>query len=222
MTGTRAAVDFARSGSALVSPGTGPPEQRSLPDVPSGQSPLTTVLVAIPRRGNVQSLTSALLARGIGRVLQVGSVTGLDEVIADAVAGDLALVSVAFGAPTPRLIQGLRIAGWPRVIALAPDTDPVPLIAAVHAGASGILRYRPAPPVAGELYETPAGARELSLRELEVIQLVADGGSNRWIGDQLRVSPLTVKAHLGRIGRILGTGDRANIVAIALRAELID
>jgi len=184
---------------------------------------VTTVLVAIPRRANVQSLTSALLPLGIGRVLQAGSAAALDEVIADAVVGDLALVSVAFGAATPRLIQGLRRVGWPRVIALVPDVDPGALTAAVHAGASGILRYRAAPPSAGDpLDEIPVASRALSAREVEVIRLVADGGSNKWIGHQLRVSPWTVKAHLIRIGRTLGTGDRAHIVALAMCADIID
>ena len=35
------------------------------------------------------------------------------------------------------------------------------------------------------------------------------------------LSPLTVKSHLGRISRKLGTGDRAEIAMIALRAGVI-
>jgi len=41
------------------------------------------------------------------------------------------------------------------------------------------------------------------------------------IGDELGLSALTVKSHLARISRKLGTGDRAELVAIALRAGLL-
>jgi len=38
--------------------------------------------------------------------------------------------------------------------------------------------------------------RELSAREVEVLQLVADGQSNKEIGEALNLSALTVKSHL--------------------------
>jgi len=63
--------------------------------------------------------------------------------------------------------------------------------------------------------------RELSAREVEVLQLVADGQSNKEIGEELSLSALTVKSHLSRIGRKLGTGDRAQMVALAMRAGVI-
>lgn len=61
----------------------------------------------------------------------------------------------------------------------------------------------------------------LSQREIDVLQLVADGHSNRAVGEALGLSALTVKSHLARIARKLGTGDRAEMVIIALRAGLI-
>jgi DNA-binding NarL/FixJ family response regulator len=62
---------------------------------------------------------------------------------------------------------------------------------------------------------------ELSAREIEVLQGVADGRSNGDIAADLRISPLTVKSHLARIGRKLGAGDRAQAVLLALRARVI-
>ena len=47
------------------------------------------------------------------------------------------------------------------------------------------------------------------------------GRSNRDIGAELHLSALTVKSHLARIARKLGTGDRAEMVAVALRAGVI-
>jgi two-component system, NarL family, nitrate/nitrite response regulator NarL len=59
---------------------------------------------------------------------------------------------------------------------------------------------------------------ELTARELGVLELVASGRTNRQIGEELGLSALTVKSHLARISRKLGTGDRAELVAIVMRA----
>ena len=50
-----------------------------------------------------------------------------------------------------------------------------------------------------------------------MLKLVADGRTNRLIGEELGLSALTVKSHLARISRKLGTGDRAELVAISMR-----
>jgi DNA-binding NarL/FixJ family response regulator len=54
-----------------------------------------------------------------------------------------------------------------------------------------------------------------------VLQLVADGKSNKDIGEELGLSALTVKSHLARIARKLGTGDRAEMVVTAMRAGAV-
>jgi two-component system, NarL family, nitrate/nitrite response regulator NarL len=71
--------------------------------------------------------------------------------------------------------------------------------------------------------EAPVGRDlpELTARELGVLELVAAGRSNRSIGEELGLSALTVKSHLARISRKLGTGDRAELVAIVIRAGRI-
>ena len=61
----------------------------------------------------------------------------------------------------------------------------------------------------------------LSPREREVLALVAEGQSNKAIGVAMGLSALTVKSHLARIARKLGTGDRAGMVAVALRTGII-
>lgn len=61
----------------------------------------------------------------------------------------------------------------------------------------------------------------LTPRELGVLQLVAAGHTNRQIGEQLSLSALTVKSHLARISRKMGTGERAELVAIAMRRGLL-
>lgn len=61
----------------------------------------------------------------------------------------------------------------------------------------------------------------LSAREVQIVQLVADGRNNSEIGRVLGVSPLTVKSHLSRISGRLRVTDRAQIVLLALRARVI-
>ena len=75
---------------------------------------------------------------------------------------------------------------------------------------------------AGSLPSAGAGFPQgLSTREVEVLQLVSRGMSNRDVGQALGLSSLTVKSHLARIGRKLGNGDRAAMVAAAFRAGLV-
>ena len=66
--------------------------------------------------------------------------------------------------------------------------------------------------------DNPVG---LTQREIEVLQAVAQGRSNKGIGEELGLSALTVKSHLARIARKLGTGDRAEMVALGMRAGLL-
>ncbi len=68
----------------------------------------------------------------------------------------------------------------------------------------------------------PQPLRELSDREIQVLQYVADGRSNKEIADKLLISEKTVKAHLRSIFRKLEVGDRAQAVAYAMRKGLVE
>ncbi|MGN6598327.1 MAG: LuxR C-terminal-related transcriptional regulator [Actinomycetales bacterium] len=123
------------------------------------------------------------------------------------------------------LLDELRASGWPHGLLITDKDEAGVVRAALVAGARGLLVQRgpsrgvgPAIPLRGR---GAVGAEQLSLRELEVLQLVADGQSNREVADALGLSALTVKSHLARIGRKLGTGDRAEMVALVLRCGLI-
>ena len=204
--------DGARAGGFL-------PAQRS-PLRETVPSPLrvSTVLIVDPDRATRDPLRTSLTDVGVGRVLEAASVAAVEDLVARQTTGDLALISLSLGADTTRLVHALKEAGWPRVVALAPTADIGPVIDAVGAGASGVLIGRRANPASASI---PSTIHDLSSREIEVIRLVADGRSNKWIGDQLSLSALTVKSHLARIGRKLGTGDRAHMVALAMRAGVI-
>ncbi len=59
--------------------------------------------------------------------------------------------------------------------------------------------------------------RPLTGREIQIIRLVADGHTNQQIATRLGLSPNTVKSHLHRITKILGTTGRAHTVATYLK-----
>ena len=80
-----------------------------------------------------------------------------------------------------------------------------------------------APAVAARLVSkmrTPA-EEQLSGREVEVLQLVAEGESNSEIAQQLHISQATVKSHLVNIFGKLGVSDRTAAVTAALRKGIL-
>ncbi|MFI1649832.1 response regulator [Streptomyces avidinii] len=131
--------------------------------------------------------------------------------------------------------------GAPRVLVLTTyDTD-ADILAAVEAGASGYL-LKDAPPeelaaavrtaAAGQSALAPAvalrlmdrmrtPAEALTKRELEVLQLVADGLSNQQISKKLFLSQATVKSHLVHVYAKLGVDSRTSAVAAAATRRLI-
>ena len=98
--------------------------------------------------------------------------------------------------------------------------DPRRLQAAALRGERTVEMPQPQPEPEPEVPARPE-LPELTARELGVLELVAAGRTNRRIGEELGLSALTVKSHLARISRKLGTGDRAELVAIAIRAGRI-
>jgi two-component system nitrate/nitrite response regulator NarL len=61
----------------------------------------------------------------------------------------------------------------------------------------------------------------LTPREREVLKLIADGLSSTAIAEALVVSPGMVKTHFQNIYAKLGAGNRASVVAIALRRGML-
>ena len=65
--------------------------------------------------------------------------------------------------------------------------------------------------------ETPINAQSITGREKQVLSLVAEGNSNKLIGDQLYISERTVKNHLTDIMTKLRASDRTHAVVAAVR-----
>ena len=64
-------------------------------------------------------------------------------------------------------------------------------------------------------------ADELTLREIDILELIHQGFRNAEIGRRLSISPRTVEAHVGNIISKLGADSRTDAVRIALEKNLI-
>lgn len=74
-----------------------------------------------------------------------------------------------------------------------------------------------------ESFHCPPGTDDhgFSARELQILQLVANGAANAAIAEQLSISASTVKNHLNRIFAKLGAANRCEAVMEAMRRNLI-
>jgi DNA-binding NarL/FixJ family response regulator len=106
---------------------------------------------------------------------------------------------------------------------LLKDAPPDELFRAVRAAASGeaVLSPAVATRVVGQMRAPAASEEPLSARELEVLELVARGASNRDAAARLFISEATVKTHLMHIYSKLGVNDRAAAVAEAFDRGLL-
>lgn len=102
--------------------------------------------------------------------------------------------------------------------------DTAPLVAAVQAVREGLVVIDPAfapaaVPARGGAPDIPAD--ELTHREFEVLQLLAEGLPNKQIAQRLEISEHTVKFHVDAILGKLGAHSRTEAVTRAARMGLI-
>jgi DNA-binding NarL/FixJ family response regulator len=157
---------------------------------------------------------------------------------------DVVLMDLQFGADMQGAAATAHIVARPdapRVLVLTTyDTD-ADILAAIEAGAIGYLLKDAAPDelaaairaaAAGQPALAPTVAHRLmdrmrdrgtalSRRETEVLQLVADGLSNREIGKRLFLTQATVKSHLVHIYAKLRVDSRTAAVAAGKEQGLI-
>ncbi|MEM7112496.1 MAG: response regulator transcription factor [Chloroflexota bacterium] len=133
-----------------------------------------------------------------------------------------------------------------KVIALTSFGEEDRVVAAVRAGAAGYLLKNVSPPdlvraiedvYRGDVHLHPAIARtlveqvtdsptnppppDLTKRELEVLQLIANGFTNQDIAVELGIVVKTVKVHVGNILKKLGLADRTQAAVYAIRMGLV-
>jgi len=103
---------------------------------------------------------------------------------------------------------------------LLKDAPPAELFAGVRAVAKGEPAL--APSVAATLMRRAASPEpRMTEREVEVLELLADGQGNREMARALFVSEATVKSHLSHIYTKLGVDTRAGAVAAAIEQRII-
>jgi two-component system, NarL family, response regulator LiaR len=139
-------------------------------------------------------------------------------------------------------------AGESRVIVLTSYLDDDRLLPAIQAGAAGYLlkNVEPSelaravraahdgeaiidPTAAARLVEAisdggppkPPADQGLTRRELEVLELIAQGRSNKRIALELGISEKTVKTHVGHVLAKLGVSDRTQAALLAVREGLV-
>jgi len=189
----------------------------------SGAAPVRTgrytALVTVQSPAARDAAVRILRALGATDVLGASSVAQARRAAAGR-PGEICIVEAALTDGSGiSLARELRAAGWQRVVVLSSGEDPAVVRASAAAGVRCFLVTRSAPQQSAA---APSGTLAgMSQRELEVLQLVAEGHSNRDVGERLGLSALTVKSHLARIARKLGTGDRAEMVVLAMRAGVI-
>jgi DNA-binding NarL/FixJ family response regulator len=98
------------------------------------------------------------------------------------------------------------------------DISATALIACIHDVLAGKTYL--APTAAAKLAEGVARV-QLTPRELSTLRLLADGRSNKEIGNELGISERTVKTHLGHLFEKLGVTSRTEAVRIAARRGLV-
>jgi len=128
---------------------------------------------------------------------------------------DARIIVLTTYAGDTQVLRALR-AGARAYILKGQDRELVETIHTVNEG-----RKRIPPEVAAELAEH-ATDDELSEREIDVLQLIAAGNSNKQIADRLFVAEATIKSRVTNILSKLGASDRAHAVTIALKRGIIE
>ena len=110
---------------------------------------------------------------------------------------------------------------------LLKDADATTVLDAIHAASRGevVLHPRIARRLMAEV-TAPAKQRdpaaELTPREMEVLQLIAQGCSNAEIAAELVITERTVKAHVSNLLSKLHLSDRTQVAVYAWREGLVD
>ena len=127
-----------------------------------------------------------------------------------------------------RLPAALRVVGEAAALEAAHAAS---YVADAWMTAPGLGEHTPArrgnvPGIRGPAYsdgddERPVVVESLTPREMEVLELLADGLPNKRIAARLGMSPETVKFHVAQISGKLGVANRTEAVRVAIRRGLL-
>lgn len=157
---------------------------------------------------------------------------------------DVVLLDLQFGPGAMRGVDATRAiteVGGPPILILTTYGSDADIVSAVEAGATGyLLKDAPTDELTSAIRAAAAGqttlgptvqarllnrmrrpGTALTLRELEVLRLVATGRSNDEIARELFLSRATVKSHLAHVFDKLRVASRTEAVAVAREQGLI-
>ena len=113
------------------------------------------------------------------------------------------------------IYRALRLGAMSYLLKDMPMEEMIETIRDVHAGQQKLH------PQVAKLLEKRQDRKELSGREIEVLQLLAKGRSNKEIASGLGVTEETIKSHLRTLFIKLGVRDRTEAVLNAVRHGII-
>ncbi len=161
------------------------------------------------------------------RMPDLDGLTATREIVADPALADVRVVVLTTFELDEYVFESMRAgaSGF-----LVKHTEPAELVRAVRVVADGDALLSPS--VTRRLIaefaartKQPAGPpgalAELTVREREVMGLVAEGLTNAEIGGQLFMSPATARTHVSRILTKLGARDRTQLVVMAYESGLV-
>ncbi|MDT9594147.1 response regulator transcription factor [Nocardioides zeae] len=119
------------------------------------------------------------------------------------------------------VLRAIRVGARGYVVKDVDTSGLVRAIRDVSRGGSAFDARSAAAMVRGLNAPAPAANQQLTERELEVLQLLARGHSNRAIGERLFISETTAKFHVGNILRKLEVSRRAEAVYAASKLGVI-
>jgi two-component system, NarL family, nitrate/nitrite response regulator NarL len=157
---------------------------------------------------------------------------------------DVALLDAAFGGL--RVLAARRYEDWPtRVVLLDWDPSSALIYDALRAGAAGVMSKRSTAEqlraairaaaaggtalceaaqrgLAAEIrVRDPDGRPRVTEREREVLRLMAEGCTAPTIARSLHLAPRTVRTHIEHLYERFGVAERAQLVACAMRAGVL-
>jgi DNA-binding NarL/FixJ family response regulator len=149
--------------------------------------------------------------------LQMPKVDGLQAISAIRIFEPNALLVVLTTYPgDARVNRALSLGATSYILKTATSDEIASALRAARAGRAVV-----APTIAYDMANFQ-GTEDLSARELSVLRLVAQGNSNRSIGNALNVSEETVKTRIKNILAKLGARDRTHAVTIAVKRGFLD
>ena len=149
--------------------------------------------------------------------LQMPGLNGIDAIIAiRSEFPDARIIVLTTYAGDVQVVRALKAGARAYVLKGRVHRELLETIRAVHAG-----HKRIPPEIAAELADH-AGESGLTMREIEVLRLIADGNANKVIAAQLSITEETVKSHVTNILAKLGANDRTHAVKIGLKRGIIE